>query len=154
MRVRSPLLAQSRLISSPAGTEMFHFPAFASYNLCIQLQITMQHIARLPDSDIFGSKCACHSPKLFAAYRVLHRLIVPRHPPYALSSLTIFILVANLYNVEFLNSTASRSVRLLLSDSRHHHVKEHFTTHPSHPNQECLISVAKIHLPKHTQHIR
>ena len=30
-RVRSPLLTESRLISLPAGTEMFHFPAFASY---------------------------------------------------------------------------------------------------------------------------
>ena len=29
------------------------------------------------------------SPKLFAAYHVLHRLSLPRHPPYALSSLTI-----------------------------------------------------------------
>ena len=28
-RVRSPLLTESRLISLPAGTEMFHFPAFA-----------------------------------------------------------------------------------------------------------------------------
>ena len=28
--LRSPLLRESRLISSPAGTEMFHFPAFAS----------------------------------------------------------------------------------------------------------------------------
>ena len=27
LRFRSPLLAQSRLISLPAGTEMFHFPA-------------------------------------------------------------------------------------------------------------------------------
>ena len=26
LRVRSPLLAQSRLLSSPSGTEMFHFP--------------------------------------------------------------------------------------------------------------------------------
>ena len=30
-RVRSPLLTESRLISLPAGTEMFHFPAFATY---------------------------------------------------------------------------------------------------------------------------
>jgi hypothetical protein len=29
------------------------------------------------------------SPKLFAASHVLHRLLAPRHPPYALSSLTI-----------------------------------------------------------------
>ena len=28
--VRSPLLGESRLISSPPGTEMFHFPGFAS----------------------------------------------------------------------------------------------------------------------------
>ena len=34
--VRSPLLRESLLISSPAGTEMFHFPAFASTFLYIQ----------------------------------------------------------------------------------------------------------------------
>ena len=33
---RSPLLGESRLISIPAGTEMFHFPAWASLHLCIQ----------------------------------------------------------------------------------------------------------------------
>ena len=30
----------------------------------------------------------CSSPQLFAAYHVLLRLLVPRHSPYALSSLT------------------------------------------------------------------
>ena len=34
--VRSPLLGESRLISFPAGTEMFHFPALAHQDLCIQ----------------------------------------------------------------------------------------------------------------------
>ena len=29
LQFRSPLLSESRLISFPAGTEMFHFPAFA-----------------------------------------------------------------------------------------------------------------------------
>ena len=33
---RSPLLGESRLISFPAGTEMFHFPAWASPRLWIQ----------------------------------------------------------------------------------------------------------------------
>jgi hypothetical protein len=33
-----------------------------------------------------GSKDICSSPRLFAAYHVFHRLLVPRHPPYALSS--------------------------------------------------------------------
>ena len=42
-----------------------------------------------PYSDIHGSKPACGSPWLFAAYHVLHRLLVPRHSPYALSSLTL-----------------------------------------------------------------
>ena len=30
VRVRSPLLTESRLISFPSGTEMFQFPEFAS----------------------------------------------------------------------------------------------------------------------------
>ena len=36
VRVRSPLLAESRLISVPGGTEMFHFSPFATRGLCIQ----------------------------------------------------------------------------------------------------------------------
>lgn len=40
-----------------------------------------------PHSDIFGSKLVRSSPKLFAAYHVLHRLSVPRHPPNALKTL-------------------------------------------------------------------
>ena len=43
---------------------------------------------RFPHSDISGSKLVCSSPKLFAAYRVLHRRPMPRHPSCALSSLT------------------------------------------------------------------
>lgn len=43
--------------------------------------------AGLPHSDIFGSKLDCSSPKRFAAYRVLHQLFAPRHPPCALRSL-------------------------------------------------------------------
>jgi hypothetical protein len=36
VRVRSPLLAESRLIYFPEGTEMFQFPSFATSGLCIQ----------------------------------------------------------------------------------------------------------------------
>ena len=43
-----------------------------------------------PHSDIRGSKAICASPRLFAAYHVLHRLLAPRHSPCALSSLTFF----------------------------------------------------------------
>ena len=42
----------------------------------------------LPHSEIAGSKPVCGSPTLIAAYHVLHRLLAPRHSPYALSSLT------------------------------------------------------------------
>ena len=49
-------------------------------------------MAGFPHSDIHGSILACSSPWLFAAYRVLLRLLAPRHPPYALSSLTSFLL--------------------------------------------------------------
>jgi hypothetical protein len=39
-RFRSPLLTESRLLSLPAGTEMFHFPAFPPRTLCIQVRVT------------------------------------------------------------------------------------------------------------------
>ena len=80
---RSPLLRASRLISLPAGTEMFQFPALARLAAGPYL-----HTAGLPHSGISGSPCVCHSPELIAAYRVLHRLRVPRHPRCAFSRLT------------------------------------------------------------------
>ena len=50
--------------------------------------VTEGYSAGFPHSDISGSKDICSSPKLFAAYHVFHRLLVPRHPPCALISLT------------------------------------------------------------------
>jgi hypothetical protein len=44
--------------------------------------------AGFPHSGITGSKPACGSPMLFAAYHALLRLSVPRHPPCALVRLT------------------------------------------------------------------
>ena len=43
---------------------------------------------RFPHSDIRGSRPACGSPRLFVACHVLPRFPAPRHPPFALSSLT------------------------------------------------------------------
>ena len=43
----------------------------------------------MPHSDIHGSTPARGSPWLFAACHVLHRLLVPRHPPNALLILDI-----------------------------------------------------------------
>ena len=47
--------------------------------------------AGFPHSDISGSMDICSSPKLFAAYHVFHRLLVPRHPTCALLRLTNFL---------------------------------------------------------------
>ena len=56
--------------------------------LCIYHTVTEGCSAGFPHSDISGSVDICSSPKLFAAYHVFHRLLVPRHPPCALISLT------------------------------------------------------------------
>ena len=40
IRFRSPLLAESRLLSLPEGNEMFHFPSFPPHTLCVQMWVT------------------------------------------------------------------------------------------------------------------
>ncbi len=84
-RVRSPLLAESLLMSFPPGTEMFQFPGFASTAYVFSGRYPL--LGGLPHSDIHGSTPARGSPWLFAACHVLHRLLVPRHPPNALIAL-------------------------------------------------------------------
>jgi hypothetical protein len=77
------------LIYFPPGTEMVHFPGLAHTRLWIQRAVIPFYGIGFPHSEILGSKLACSSPRLIAACHVLHRLLAPRHPPYALSSLTI-----------------------------------------------------------------
>ena len=88
LRFRSPLLSQSRFLSFPPGTEMVHFPGFARARLWIHRAVRGFYPRGFPHSEIPGSKPACGSPRLIAACHVLHRLLLPRHPPCALSSLT------------------------------------------------------------------
>jgi hypothetical protein len=89
LRFRSPLLSQSRFLSFPPGTEMVHFPGFARARLWIHRAVRGFYPRGFPHSEIPGSMPACGSPRLIAACHVLHRLLLPRHPPCALSSLTI-----------------------------------------------------------------
>ena len=42
-----------------------------------------------PHSEIHGSKLILSSPWLIAEYHVLHRLLLPRHPPNALLALDL-----------------------------------------------------------------
>ena len=62
--------------------------------LCIYHAVTGVLPAGFPHSEINGSLDICSSPSLIAAYHVFLRLLVPRHPPCALISLTIFSLGA------------------------------------------------------------
>ena len=76
--VRSPLLRESRLISFPAGTEMFQFPAFASQDLWIQSRDTGLTPVGFPIRISPDQSLVADSPKLFAG------------SPYALIRLTIY----------------------------------------------------------------
>ena len=67
---------------------MFQFRAFPSYTYLIQCMILRYCLSVFPHSEISGSSLICSSPKLIAACRVLHRLLMPRHSPCALFSLT------------------------------------------------------------------
>ena len=81
---------------------MFQFPGFALLSLCIQPKSTcftriliglaannIQMSGGLPHSEIEGSKLITSSPSLIAGYHVLHRLLLPRHPPNALIALDL-----------------------------------------------------------------
>ena len=63
---------------------MFQFPGFPRHTLWIHVCVTGLPPAVFPHSDIKGSMPACGSPLLFAACHVLHRRLVPWHPPCAL----------------------------------------------------------------------
>jgi hypothetical protein len=90
-RFRSPLLTESHSFSFPAATEMFHFTGSrVSFPISFRKERLRINGVRLPHSEISGSKPVCGSPKLIAAYHVLHRLLAPRHPLYALNSLIPF----------------------------------------------------------------
>ena len=77
------------MFSFPMGTEMVHFPTLSSTAYVFSGGFSRISQRGFPHSEIPGSKPICGSPGLIAAYRVLHRLLVPRHSPYTLSSLTI-----------------------------------------------------------------
>ena len=69
---------------------MFHFPSFASPRLCIhQGDIQALPWMGCPIRKSSDQSLLSGSPGLFAANHVLHRLLAPRHPPFALSSLII-----------------------------------------------------------------
>ena len=85
---RSPLLWKSHVVFSSSGYLDVSVHRVPFLTLWIGVRIPEVCSGRFPHSEISGSMGICPSPKLFAAYHVFHRLLVPRHPPCALFSLT------------------------------------------------------------------
>ena len=91
---------------------MFQFPAFPSYSYGLAARYIRITACGFPHSDICGSQDMCSLPQLIAAYHVLRRLPVPRHPPDALCNLTK--LLRNL-SVFFVIAFVAFSVTILRS---------------------------------------
>ena len=87
-RFRSPLLPESHVVFSSSGYLDVSVHRVPFHTLWIGVWILEVYSSGFPHSEISGSKDICSSPKLIAAYHVFHRLLVPRHPPYALTCLT------------------------------------------------------------------
>lgn len=66
---------------------MFQFGRSRLYNLCIQLKIMDFYVHWVSPFGYLRVNASSSSPELFAGFRVLLRLSMPRHPPAALNSL-------------------------------------------------------------------
>ncbi len=81
-----------RCFSSPRSLLIYYFTHIWILRLFV--------LSEFPHSDISGLMDICSYPKLFAAYHVLLRLLVPSYSPYALCSLTLFsLLIINMFNI-------------------------------------------------------
>src|SRR5689334_22917482 len=67
---------------------MFQFSGFALSTYVFSRKYRGITLGGFSHSEIPGSKSASDSPRLIAGNHVLHRLPVPRHPPYALCNFT------------------------------------------------------------------
>ena len=72
---------------------MFQFPGFPTYHYGFMARSMVLHHGGFPIRKSADIMLICSSPRLIAAYHVLHRLLMPRHSPYALVRLNF------LYNV-------------------------------------------------------
>ena len=83
---RSPLLRESIFLSLPP--KMFQFTGLLLHDYVFIMQYLRITIGEFPHSEISGSKRTYSSPKHIVVRHVLHQLLVPRHPPCALTNLT------------------------------------------------------------------
>ncbi len=74
---------------------MFHFPAFPPHALCVQAWVTgFKALPGFPIRKSSDHSSVDSSPRHIAASHVLHRLLVPRHPPCALTNLATKMLAS------------------------------------------------------------
>src|SRR5210317_1335212 len=84
-----------RCFSSPRSR---HIPMDSVYD-SRALPLEGFPIRKSPGLRLFST-----SPRLIAGSHVLHRLMVPRHPPYALSNFTVFYYSTDLYFSELVKN--------------------------------------------------
>ena len=128
LRFRSPLLTESLLFSLPAGTEMFHFPAFPPRTLCIQIRVTRHH--------------ACWvSP--FGHPRITARLAAPR----GLSQPTTSFIGSWCQGIHrvLLHTYIHKQLKMLAST-----VQFSNNTHQPHPHPEQTIRAYRESVPSET----
>ena len=94
---------------------MFHFPEFPARSYLFTTHCPSFPQGGFPHSDICGSLPYHNSPQLFAVVHVLLRPLAPRHPPYALCSLTCSAL--QIGNPVFANKAASHTSSTYSSSS-------------------------------------
>ena len=82
--------------------------------LCIQYTIHDSSSWGFPHSEIPGSMLIYSSPRLIAVSHVLHRLLMPRHSPYALLRLNLYFWFSNqiLNCLSFVNKLGFFSLRI------------------------------------------
>lgn len=67
---------------------MFQFGRSRFYNLCIQLKMMGYYSHRVSPFGYLRVNAFIQLTEAFRRFRVLHRLLMPRHPSAALNSLT------------------------------------------------------------------
>ena len=99
---------------------MFQFPTFPfiCYFTYIWI-IRLLPLIEFPHSDIHASTVICTYTWLFAACHVLLRLLMPRHSPYALSSLTFWLRLNFELLRQFRKKCSSYTYVLLITFSAH-----------------------------------
>lgn len=124
---------------------MFHFPAFPPTSLYIQLAVT--HHEDEPGFPI--RKSSDHSPvigspRLIADSHVLHRLLMPRHPPCALNNLHTIKKNKNLKSTikptqSQFNANSRRCSRPLYSSQTTNHTNTNTENKPSTSTSQSQI---------------